>query len=283
MSIQIVTDSTCDLPAEIIKEYPITVIPCYININGQSYLDGIEISRHEFYQQLPSAYPPPTTSAPGPGMFLQTYQKLAAQGATAIFSIHITKHFSNICNVAGLAAEEGLLPIPVHVIDSGNLTLAEGLIVLQAAKAAQEGADETHIMQIIQTAIKNAHAFAKLDTVDFLQRSGRLSTIQHGIISLLDIKPILKMNNGLAKMEVVRTRLKAFKRVVEMAMEKYPQTLVFGITHANVPDQVADLVGQLKQAFPNLPAPLVSEVTPALGTHVGPGALCLSWILPNQG
>lgn len=167
MSIHIVTDSTCDLPPEILQQYPITVIPCYININDKSYLDGVDLSREEFYQHLPDAIHPPTTSAPGPGMFHDTYTKLAKQGVTTIFSIHITKHFSNICNVAGLAAEE-IMTVPIHVIDSGNLTLAEGMIVLQAAKAARDGADAEQVMKVIQTTIKHANTYAKLDTVDYL-------------------------------------------------------------------------------------------------------------------
>jgi DegV family protein with EDD domain len=277
MSIQIVTDSTCDLPLELLQQYPITVIPCYINIDDKSYLDGVEISREEFYQRLPLAVQPPTTSAPGPGVFLETYKNLIEAGATAIFSIHITKHFSNICNVAGLAAEE-ITTVPIHVIDSGNLTLAEGLVVLQAAQAARDGASVEQVLKGILNTIKHANAYAKLDTVDYLKRSGRLSTIQHGVISLLDIKPILKMNDGLAKMEVVRTRGKAFLRVVEKAIEIAPKALYLGITHANIPEQVEQLLTTLKEQFPGLPKPLISEVTPALGTHVGPGALCLSWI-----
>jgi DegV family protein with EDD domain len=277
MSIYIVTDSTSDLPLDVINKYNITVIPCFVNINGESYLDGVEISRKAFYEQLPDAKQPPTTSAPGPGVFHETYKSLIEQGATAIFSIHITQKFSNICNVARLAAEE-IHEIPIHVIDSGNLSMAEGLVVLAAAQAAQSGASEEEVLLIVEKAVEQANAFAKLDTVDFLQRSGRLSNIQHGIISLLDIKPILRMNNHLAKMDIVRTRKKAFERVVNVAKQIAPQSKFFGISHANVPDQVEELIKQLKQAIPDLIEPMVSEVTPALGTHVGPGALCLNWL-----
>lgn len=98
------------------------------------------------------------------------------------------------------------------------------------------------------------------------------------MISLLDIKPILKMNDGLAKMEVVRTKGKAFLRVLEKAKEIAPNAILFGITHAQMYEQVEEILSMLKEHFPGLPHPLVSEVTPALGTHLGPGALCLSWI-----
>jgi DegV family protein with EDD domain len=276
MSIQIVTDSTCDLPREWVEKYQITVIPCFINLEGESYLDGVEITRQEFYQRLPQASPHPTTSAPGPGVFLEAYEKLAAEGAEGIFSIHVSKTFSNIFNSASIAAEE-MQSIPVRAVDSGNLTLALGLIVLLAARAASAGANFEEVEAVIEAAVAHTNAFAKLDTIDYLRRSGRLSAIQHGLISMLDIKPILKMNAGISKMEMVRTQKKAVARVQEMALQVAPQAALFGVTHANAAQQAADLIQILAQSYPAPTPPLLSETTPALGTHVGPGTLCIVW------
>lgn len=276
MAIRIVTDSTSDIPTELIQKYRITVIPCYINLDGASYLDGMEITRQEFYDRLPQAHPHPTTSAPGPGAFLEAYEKLAREGSDGIFSIHVTKTFSNIFNAANMAAEE-MHGIPVRAIDSGNLTQALGLIVLHAAQAAANGASFEAVAAVTEAAIAHTYAYAKLDTIDYLKRSGRLSAIQHGIISLLDIKPILKMNAGHSKMEMVRTTKKAYERVRQTALEHAPQAAAFGITHANAPEQAAAVIADLQQAYPDLPPPLLSETTPALGTHVGPGTLCIVW------
>ena len=276
MSIKIVTDSTCDIPRELVEKFDITVIPCYVNLNGESYLDGVEITRQEFYQQLPLAHPHPSTSAPGPGVFLKAYQKLADEGAQAIFSIHVTKTFSNIFNAAKMALDE-FDSIPVKPVDSGNLSLGLGLIVLHAAKAAHNGASFDEIAAIVDAAITHTHAYAKLDTIDYLHRSGRLSAIQHSLISMLDIKPILKMNAGVSKMEMVRTKRKAFQRVQNTANSVLPEAVLTGITHANAPEQPEKLINALKQEHPEIDTPLISETTPALGTHVGPGTLCVVW------
>ena len=105
-----------------------------------------------------------------------------------------------------------------------------------------------------------------------------MSSIQHSIVSILGIKPILKMNNHVSSMEVARTKRKAFERVLKTAIKAVPVADMFGITHANVPDQVEELVHQLKEEYPDMPEPLVSDVTPSLGVHVGPGSLCVNWI-----
>ena len=105
-----------------------------------------------------------------------------------------------------------------------------------------------------------------------------MSSIQHSIISVLGIKPILKMNNHTSRMEIARTKRKAFERVLHTATRVVPISDFFGITHANVPDQVEELLLQLKKIYPDMPEPLISEVTPSLGVHVGPGSLCFSWI-----
>lgn len=105
-----------------------------------------------------------------------------------------------------------------------------------------------------------------------------MSSIQHSIVSILGIKPILKMNDGVSKMEIARTKSKAFERVLNTALEKIPYAEMIGITHANVPDQVEKLLEHLRAQIPNLPELLISEVTPSLGVHVGPGSLCVNWI-----
>jgi DegV family protein with EDD domain len=152
------------------------------------------------------------------------------------------------------------------------------LIVIRAAQAAKEGKTVDEVRQIIESCIPRAYAYAKLDTIDYLLKGGRMSSIQYSVVSLLGIKPILKMNNHSSKMEIARTKSKAFERVLNTALEKLSYADMFGITHANVPDQVDELIRRLKEMIPGLADPLVSEVTPALGAHVGPGSLCVNWI-----
>ncbi|MCB2214332.1 DegV family protein [bacterium] len=277
MTIQIVTDSTSDIPPEVRANLPISVVPLHVQLNGHEYLDNENLTRQAFYEALPTSDPHPTTGAPSPERFLSVYNDLIDQGADAIFSIHISETLSAVINSAQLAAKR-VEKIPVYVIDSGNLSLAEGLIVIMAAKAAKEGKDVETIQSMIDSAVKRAHAFAKLDTIDYLQKGGRINSIQHSVISILGIKPIMKMNNHVSGMKIARTKSKAFAKVLNLALKVFPKAESFGITHANVPDQVKDLIAQIKEHLPELPEPWVSEVTPALGVHVGPGALCINWI-----
>jgi DegV family protein with EDD domain len=277
MSIQIVTDTTSDIPAAVLETLPITVIPLYIALNGKSYRDNIDLTRKEFYEALPTASPHPTTAAPSPAQYEQVYDQLADQGATTIFSIHISKSLSAVYQSAESAAAQ-YARIPVIPIDSGNLTMAEGFVVIKAAQAAAEGKSVEEVQQVIDEVIPCAHAFAKLDTIDYLLKGGRMSAIQYNVVSLLGIKPILKMNNHTSRMEIARTKSKAFEKVLHVAMEKYPRAELFGITHANASQQVNILLQKLSEAYPDLPEPLVSGVTPSLGAHVGPGAVCINYL-----
>lgn len=138
MSIRIVTDSSCDLPGELVARHGIAVVPLYINVGGKSYLDGVDMSRAQFYEGLSTFRSHPTTSVLGPDAFRQAYERLADEGATGILSIHIAGSLSAIVNVARVAAGE-VDHLPVTVIDSGQLTLGVGLLVLAAARAAEEG------------------------------------------------------------------------------------------------------------------------------------------------
>jgi len=277
MTIQIVTDSTSDIPEDRRAALSISVIPLYLTVNGQSYQDNVDLSRNEFYRMLPNSDPNPTTATPSPDQFTAVYDKAVDNGASAIFSIHISKSLSATVDTARTAAKQ-FKRVPVTVIDSGNLSMAEGLIVIKAAQAAKEGKSVEEVLAVIDSVIPRTHAYAKLDTIDYLKRGGRMSSIQHSVVSILGIKPILKMNNHVSKMEIARTKSKAFDRVLNTALENFPYAELYGITHANVPDQVEELVRRLREIMPEMPEPMIAEVTPTLGTHVGPGALCVNWI-----
>lgn len=271
-NIKIVTDSTCDLPISLVEQLDITVIPCYVNMNGKSYLDGIELSREVFFKSLPAAKPLPTTSAPGMDAFLQAYQKLADEGADGIISIHISETLSNINNVAKIAAES-FEAIPVRVIDSGQLSMGLGLLALVGAKLAKQGASLAEVQAEILSKKPLTNAFAKLETLEYLRRGGRLSFALHGIGNLLEIFPITKMTNGISGVEMKRTRKKAHQRFIEIARELGPAEMV-GIIHADAYQNALQVRDELKEIWPDQ-EPIISFVTPAIGAHVGPGTICI--------
>jgi DegV family protein with EDD domain len=190
MTIKIVTDSTCDLPSELIKMHNITVIPMFIIVGEQEYRDGIDLSRQEFYERLPQFHPSPTTAAPGPDIFRQVYERLASEGATEILSIHISIKLSGTVDISRQAARETSV-VPVTVFDSRQLSLGTGFEVLTAAKAAAQGKSMLEIIEMLNDQISRTHVFAALDTLEFLRRSGRMNSAISRLGELLQIKPLL--------------------------------------------------------------------------------------------
>jgi len=271
MSIRIVTDSNCDLPEEIVSKFGITVVPMYINIGAESYLDGVTMSRQEFYEGLPHFDSHPMTSVPGPGTFVETFERLATEGATEILDIHIAGSLSAMVNSARLAAEEWDR-LPVTVFDSGNLTLGTGLQVLAAANAVAEGRTMDEIVTLLKDQASRTYCFAALDTVKFLRRSGRLTRFQSSLASVLQIKPLLKMNDGDFEMERVRTRKAALARVIELLSGLGPLEEL-ALVHTHAPEAAEALGQEVGHLVPQDTLSLRAEVTPVIGTHIGPGAV----------
>lgn len=270
MGVKIVTDSNCDLPAALVTQYGITVVPLYINIGKKSYLDGVEMSHEEFYEGLPHFEAHPTTSVPGPGQFVQVYEGLAQAGATEILSIHIGSGLSAMMAVARLAAEE-VKSVPVTVFDSGQLTLGTGLLAVAAARAAAEGQPMSEIVAAVEDQASRTHCIAALDTLEFLRRSGRLSRFQSSLGSVLQIKPLLKMHRGEFEMERVRTRNGASARLMELVTQLAPFEKLT-LVHTHAPEKARLLHQKALHLFPDAEEPMVAEVTPVIGTHIGPGA-----------
>ena len=271
MTIKIVTDSTCDLPKEVIEKYDITVVPAYINFTDGSYLDGVEISRKEFYERLPKYETPPTTSAPAIGTFARAYKKLLDDGATNIISIHISSTLSGIYNVAVLAAE-AMENMVVKTFDPGNLSMGTGLIVEAAAKMAEAGQSLEEILGKLKDLAERTYTFAALDTLKFLQRSGRISRLKAGFGSLLQIKPILKMNAGQVAMEAARTSNGAIRHLLDTLKSLGPLESI-ALVHTNASEKAEALRMQAKQMCDQISQAYSMEVTPVIGSHIGPGAV----------
>ena len=270
MTIKIVTDSTCDLPASVIQELGITVIPMYINIGEQGFLDGVEISRHEFYSNL-ATYPfHPTTGTPGIQSFTSAFDELVNHGATEIITIHISENLSATINVARSAALE-YQKVPVTVVDSGQLSIGTGFQVELAAQLAQGGKTKGEILKAVGDLRERTFVTAGLNTLEFLRRSGRMNRFMTGIGSLLDIKPILTMLNGQPGSDRVRTTGKAEKRLISLLEERIPLER-FALLHTNAHQKAEEFKDKIRDFLP--PGEIFSmDITPVIGAHLGPGAV----------
>jgi DegV family protein with EDD domain len=269
MAIRIVTDSTCDLPPETIARYGIRVVPLYVNVDSTSYLDGVDLTREEFYKKLPYFPRHPTTAAPSPPKFHAIYDDLAEQGADQVLSIHISSALSAVLDVAHIAASE-TTSTRVTVFDSRQLSLGTGFLVETAARMASGGCTMDEILAALNDQIQSSHVFAVLDTLEFLRRSGRMNGIISNLGTLLQIKPILTMFDGRPGTERVRTRDRALKRILEL-LAGMGELERIAIVHAQAHENVAELRRRAANFLPGGPI-LTQNITPVIGVHVGPGA-----------
>jgi DegV family protein with EDD domain len=273
MTIRIVADSACDIPAVIAQELRITIVPVYINIGDTSYLDGVELTRADFYASLPDYPVFPTTAAPASGAFASAYKQLVAEGATTIISIHIAGGLSNTYNAARLGAEEVEGPATVHLFDTQQVTMGSGLLVIEAAEAAAAGRSAEEILLLLESLRPRVYIYAALDTLEFLRRSGRVNWAQFGLGTLLQIKPILTVHNAQVEVqERVRTLRKALQRLLMLLEDKAPLYRL-AILHADNLPRVQQLQRDVEHLLPRGREPIIMEITPAIGAHSGPGAV----------
>ena len=269
MTIRIVTDSTGDLPADVADRHGIGVVPIYINVGEESYLDGIDLSREDFYARLPDLNPAPTTALPGPALFIQTYQRLIDEGATEILSVHISRELSGVVNMAQLAAQD--VPVPVTVVDSGSLSLGLGFLAQAAAEAAAGGASMAEILALVEDQRRRTHVFAMLDTLEFLRRSGRMNRVLATVGGWLHLKPLLKMTDGHATAERILSGEASVRRLLALLEEALPLERV-ALVHTHPLEKAQALRDRAQHLLPH--GDLLSvDITPVLGAHLGPGAV----------
>ena len=279
--IRIVTDSTCDLPQNVLDQYNITIVPAWVNVGTRSMSDGIELTHQSFYANLANYGTHPTTAAPAPGVFAEAYGALADEGVTEVVSIHVSADLSGFLNSARLGAESVADRISVELVDSRNVSLGLGLLVLAAAQLAADGASVDDIITELNKLIPRTVVYCACDTLEYLRRSGRVGFATAGVGSLLKIKPILIVKDGLAtSFDRVRTSKKIVPKLVNL-LDQAGDLSDLAVIHAASPSSANDLVGALRGRFPSGSSKLVATIGPAIGCHIGPGAVGLAYISKN--
>ena len=277
--IRIVTDSTCDLPAFILQKYNIIVVPAFINVGTTSYQDGIDITRTQFYHDLPHYPHHPTTAAPAVGTFTQVYEQLASEGATDIISMHVASSLSGILNSARLGAK-ATDKVQVHLFDSKQLTMGLGLQVWVAGEGVNAGKTIPQLFTHLEKIRARTHVYAGLSTLKFLRRSGRVNWAQFGLGTLLRVKPVLHVHDGALTLQRIRTKKRAYRYLLDQLQQNAPYTHLAILHTAN--RSAADTLKVEAMAHLSETGNIhIVEVTPAIGTHVGPGGLGLAFIMDN--
>jgi DegV family protein with EDD domain len=274
MAVRIITDSTADLPPQLVKELGITVVPIYVRFGEEVYRDGVDISEDEFYQRLEETTVHPSTVQPGPQDFLEVYRNLS-KGADGIVSIHISTKLSGTYNSAMMAKEMLEPGCPVEVIDSQTVTMGLGLLTIVAATMANAGESVNKIVKETKKAIPKIHLLCLLDTLKYLLLGGRIGKAKALLGSILNVKPTLSLKDGeVVPAGQVRTRAKGIDKLFEFTKNaKKIQDL--SVVHSTTPDEAQNLAVNLGSVFDRKKIK-IARVGPSLGVHMGPGALIVA-------
>jgi DegV family protein with EDD domain len=276
-SVALVTDSTAYLPAKLLEEYGIFVVPNVVNWGTQTYRDGVDIQSTEFFERLKKDPVLPTTAVASIGEFREIYGR-AADAADAVLGVHLSAKLSGTYSTAVQAAS--MLPGKrIEVVDSNATAMAMGFVVLAAARAAQAGKSFDEVRQAARDTIPHVGVVFTVETLEFLRRGGRIGGATAFMGSLLDMKPILDLRDGRVEpIERVRTKKKAVERVLEIIVQRADsqRPVRLATLHAAAPQEAAAL---LEAASSRLSAEeaLLCDVSPTVATHAGPGTVGLAY------
>ena len=277
--IAIITDTNASLPEDLIQENKIIQVPILIQFGEESYTTGVDIDDEKLFRIIDERNLLPTTAAPSPAAFEQAYRAAFDQGYQEILCICCSSAVSATFNNAQLGAES-IEGNKISVVDSRQLSLAEGFQVLLAAEMAANGAERDQILPELEALEARTHVFGALPTLKYLALGGRMGKLAAGFGDTLEIKPILTSRNGkLELLEKVRTWRKAKKRLVELGNESVAGNEIdrVGLIHVNNQPGVMELHESLKSALAMPDEALLAEFTPGLSVHTGSGviAFCL--------
>ncbi len=269
--IKIVIDSTVNLSDDILARYDIRKVPIAIQFGHETYEEDIDIDRDLFYRKIEQMGIVPTTSQPATGRFTEAYRELAAAGHE-ILSIHVTSKHSGTYQSAMLA--RSMVPhAQVEVFDSASISLGSGYMALEAAKAAEKGWTLGQILARLHQVRERMHLFLTPSTLKYLQMSGRVGKLQSALASLIQLKPIIKLQDGaLEAFENVRTRSRSLERLFDLLVEAVGKRdpVNVAVVHARALEEGRRLLERLKAAL-NCREALFDDLVASLAVHGGPG------------
>jgi hypothetical protein len=277
-SIGLVTDSTCDLPLELIEKYNIKIVPVIIQVGKKSYLDKVEIMPKDFIHILETSNEKLSTSQPAPAFFKKVYDE-AAQRYKAIISLHISEKLSGTIQGARMGCKDMEYSNKIYIVDSKTSSVALGLLVKKTAQLIRKGFDLDEIIERVKLAIKNTRIFIAVPTLKYMIRSGRLNKTKGLLATLLNLKPILTINSDGNIVEAAKVigQKRVIKKALDLAI-KYAKNIEnprFAITHVAAPELAKWYCDKILTVF-NSSKVMISEASPALSVHIGIGGAAIA-------
>lgn len=278
----IVTDSSCDLPAEVVAEHGIAVVPLTVRFGSTEYVDGVDLTSGQFWRLCRESDTLPATAAPAPGAFEQAYRSLAEQGADGVVAITLSGELSATVEAASAGARPVGDVIPVEVVDSRSVSVGLGSIVLQCARAAADGAGAGEVADLARSLAGRTRVFAALDTLENLKKGGRIGSAQAALGSLLSIKPLIEIADGAVQAKGrQRTRSRALAWLVDTVRSEAEAGNIerLAVMSADCDDR-DEFVERLRPYYGG--DILVGEIGAVIGTHSGPGTLGVVFQTPER-
>ncbi len=273
--VRIVTDSTADLFPQQLEEYKIGMVPLKVRFGEEVFRDGVDMTPEAFFEKLAVSTHHPSTSQPSPGEYAETYRRLLEEGAESIISIHLSSRLSGSFESARIARSM-LEEADIEVVDSKLASMGYGLIVLEAARAAAQGAGKEEVLRLVTETLQRARIYFAVDTLEYLEKNGRIGRAQALLGSLLNIKPILTLDNDgyVAAREKVRGAKKVIPRLLEIIREHVPpgSRIRCAVVHGDAEDRALQVQAELEKTYQVDEVPL-HWIGPVIGTHTGPGTL----------
>lgn len=279
--VAIIADTTASIPADLIEELQIELVPYYIMRNNETLRDGVDIQPDEFAQYLMAARTLPTTSNPSPGDYVNSIRKLAER-TREIVAITMTSKGSGAyqsCKAAVEMMRERLPRLHVDVVDTLQVAMAHGWAVIEAARAARQGLGIKEVAAKAKEVASKTAMLQTNDTLRYLYMGGRIGKAQHLMGTLLNIKPIIGMEDGIiVPLGTARTRHKAYQKMIDIVRDKVGQSgrIKIAFTHVAAMDQLEILKGEFNKHFQCVEV-LVSAMSPTLAVHSGPGTVGLAF------
>jgi DegV family protein with EDD domain len=275
--IQVVTDSACDLRPELADELGVRVVPLTIRFGDEELVDRAELSSKEFWDRVVTGPHMPQTAAPSPGAFQEVFEEAADAGTDGVICINLSSKVSGTLQSARTAADAVADRIRVEVVDSLTLTMGLGLVVIEAANLATTANSLDELVKAVGDAASRAHVFGVVDSLDFLRKGGRIGGASHLVGSLLSIKPVLDVRDGVVEVDSKqRTRARALDYLASKAVDAGPLERI-ALANGRSPD-AQDVLELLRKAKSETPIE-VSELGPVVGSHTGPASIAVCFIV----
>ncbi len=271
-----VTDSTSDIPADDAAKYGVEVVPAMIMFGGQSYRDGVDVSRSDLYRRMTTQRILPTTSSPSVGAFEEAFEKVLSRGVEKVLSVHLASSLSGIYNSASIAAKR--FPGRVEVMETGQVSMGTGFLILSAAEAAAKGVPIDALKKLVAETRKRMRLVALLESLTHLAHSGRIPMVLAGIGNFLQIKVLISLYEGTVnRIGQARTQSRGITALLEYVRSWGPVERL-AVAHADARHVADGLLPQLAESIQGFNSTLrektcIIEVTPAIGVHIGPGAV----------